>query len=164
MSVSDDQVNRQYKEISRSDDPCSGQYLLVVLAGCMKNKERKRMKILKKEEAPQYERDNIRSYLLVGESTVGAKHITTTLVEMESGGVQQPHHHATEQCYMILEGSGIMEVEGEQRPVAEGDTVFIPSNSVHGLQNTGQRTLRYISAGSPVFGQEDEEAFWPLNR
>jgi len=66
------------------------------------------MKIITKEKAPQYERDKIRSYLLVAESTVGAKHITTTLVEMEPGGIQKPHHHETEQCYMILEGKGIM--------------------------------------------------------
>jgi len=121
------------------------------------------MKIIKKENSPQYARDNIRSFLLVAESTVGAKYITTTLVEMGPGGIQKPHRHETEQCYMILEGNGIMEVEGEKASVGAGDTIFIPSNSLHGLVNESQTTLKYLSAGSPVFGTKKEQELWPLN-
>ncbi len=119
--------------------------------------------MITKEGAPQYERDGIRSYLLVAESTVGAKHITTSLVEMEPGGTQKPHHHETEQCYMILEGRGVMEVDGQRSGVRSGDTVFIPSNSVHSLVNDGTALLKYLSAGSPVFGTSDERELWPLN-
>jgi mannose-6-phosphate isomerase-like protein (cupin superfamily) len=121
------------------------------------------MKIMTAKTAPQYERDKIRSYLLVAESTVGAKHITTSLVEMQPGGIQRPHHHGTEQCYMILEGRGVMEVNGEQSEVAAGDTIFIPSNHVHSLVNSGPVTLKYFSAGSPVFGAANEYELWPLN-
>ena len=120
------------------------------------------MKIIRKESSPQYVRDNIRSFLLVAESTVGAKHITTSLVEMEPGGIQKPHHHETEQCYMILEGKGIMEIDGEKAAISAGDTIFIPSNCVHSLLNESQTTLKYFSAGSPVFGLEKERALWPL--
>lgn len=121
------------------------------------------MKIITPPKAPQYVRDQIRSYLLVAESTVGAKHITTSLVEMEPGGVQKLHHHETEQCYMILEGQGVMEVDGEKAEVKAGDTIFIPSNNVHGLVNNGQTILRYFSAGSPVFGASSERELWPMN-
>ncbi len=121
------------------------------------------MKIITKKEAPQYERDKIKSYLLVSEFTVGAENITTSLVEMEPGGVQKPHHHITEQCYMILEGSGVMEVDDEKSEVGAGETIFIPSNKVHGLINNGTTTLKYFSAGSPVFGSENEQILWPLN-
>jgi len=121
------------------------------------------MKIIRKENSPQYTRDHIRSFLLVAESTVGAKHITTTLVEMEPGGIQKPHHHETEQCYMILEGSGVMEIDGEKAAVGPGDTIFIPSDSIHSLHNESQTTLKYISAGSPVFGMKNERELWPLN-
>lgn len=120
------------------------------------------MKIITKQNAPQYERDNIRSFLLVAESTVGAKNITTSLVEMEPGGVQKPHRHKTEQCYTILEGKGIMEIDGEKAAVSAGDTVFIPSDSIHGLRNESQLPLKYLSAGSPVFGKENERELWPL--
>jgi mannose-6-phosphate isomerase-like protein (cupin superfamily) len=120
------------------------------------------MKIITKETSPQYARDHIRSYLLVAESTTGAKHITTTLVEMAPGGIQTPHHHKTEQCYMILSGKGTMEIDGDRARVQKGDTVFIPSNSVHSLINDGTDTLKYISAGSPVFGSSSERELWPI--
>ncbi len=121
------------------------------------------MKIITQKNAPQYKRDQIRSYLLVAESTVGAKHITTSLVEMEPSGIQKPHHHKTEQCYVILEGQGVMVVDGEQADVRSGDTIFIPSNSVHSLVNDGTTILKYLSAGSPVFGESNERDLWPLN-
>ena len=121
------------------------------------------MKIITQAKAPQYERDQIRSYLLVAESTVGAKHITTSLVEMEPDGIQKPHHHETEQCYMILEGQGVMKVDSEQAEVRVGDTIFVPSNSVHSLVNGGETVLKYLSAGAPVFGASSERELWPLN-
>ncbi len=121
------------------------------------------MNIIRKEQAPQYERDGIRSYLLVSESTTGAKYITTTLVEMNPGGVQKPHSHKTEQCYTIIEGQGLMRVDDDKQIVNAGDTIFIPSNSLHGLENTGKEILRYLSAGSPVFGFKKEKELWPLN-
>jgi quercetin dioxygenase-like cupin family protein len=100
------------------------------------------MKISTKKNALQYERDNIRSFLLVAESTVGAQHITTSLVEMEPGGIQKPHRHKTEQCYMILEGKGIMDVDGEKAAIAAGDTIFIPSNNLHSLRNEGKMLFK----------------------
>lgn len=121
------------------------------------------IKIITKKDAPQYERDKIRSYLLVSEHTVGAKMITTSLVEMETGGIQRPHRHKTEQCYMILEGKGVMEVDGEKAEVSAGDTIYIPSDSLHGLINDGTGVLKYLSAGSPVFGSASERELWPLN-
>ena len=120
------------------------------------------MDITRKETSPRYSRDGITSYLLVGESTTGSESITTTLVEMNPGGKQHIHSHVTEQCYMILEGQGLMTVGEEAEVVENGDVVFIPSNSPHGLKNTGEGMLRYISAGSPVFGKEKEKSFWPL--
>ena len=121
------------------------------------------MKIIRKETAPQYQRDNIRSFLLIAESTVGAKSLTTSLVEMAPGGTQKPHHHETEQCYTILQGRGTMAVDGEEAPVTAGDTIFIPANHTHSLHNPGPETLTYLSAGSPVFGAENEKKLWPLN-
>jgi mannose-6-phosphate isomerase-like protein (cupin superfamily) len=82
---------------------------------------------------------------------------------MKPGGIQKSHHHKTEQCYMILEGNGVMEINGEQSEVSAGDTIFIPSNSFHGLRNENQKMLKYLSAGSPVSGEGTEREFWPLS-
>lgn len=120
------------------------------------------MKITDKHTARHYKRDNITSYLLVSEEATGAKQITTSLVEMEPGGRQHIHSHKMEQCYFILEGAGVMTIGNETREVSAGMSIFIPSNEPHGLTNTTDGVLRYLSAGSPPFGAESELKYWPL--
>jgi mannose-6-phosphate isomerase-like protein (cupin superfamily) len=120
------------------------------------------MKIMTKSNAPRYRRDGITSYLLVSETTTGARHITTSLVEMQPRGRQHLHRHKTEQCYFILSGSGKMTVGKEIKTVKTGDAVFIPSNAPHGLVNSDTQILKYYSTGSPPFGKEKEPELWPL--
>lgn len=42
---------------------------------------------------------------------------------------QQPH--ADDEVYVVLEGSGVLEVDGESVPVAEGDAVFVEAGADH---------------------------------
>jgi mannose-6-phosphate isomerase-like protein (cupin superfamily) len=118
--------------------------------------------VMWKGSAPRYKRDNIVSYLLVSELTGNSKNLAITLVEMEPEGVQHVHSHEPEQMYYILEGSGVMTVDAEERPVKAGDCVFIPSFAKHGLKNTGETVLRYLSAASPSFTREECQRYWPL--
>ena len=46
-----------------------------------------------------------------------------------AGDSQQPH--ADDELYVVLEGSGVLNVEGEAIPVAEGQSVFVPAGAVH---------------------------------
>jgi mannose-6-phosphate isomerase-like protein (cupin superfamily) len=42
---------------------------------------------------------------------------------------QQPH--ADDEVYVVLEGSGILDVEGTSVPVQEGSAVFVEAGAVH---------------------------------
>ena len=42
---------------------------------------------------------------------------------------QQPHDD--DELYIVLEGSGVLEVEGEQVPVREGTAVFVEAGAEH---------------------------------
>jgi mannose-6-phosphate isomerase-like protein (cupin superfamily) len=42
---------------------------------------------------------------------------------------QQPH--ADDEVYVVLEGSGVLEVSGESVPVQEGDAVFVEAGAEH---------------------------------
>jgi mannose-6-phosphate isomerase-like protein (cupin superfamily) len=42
---------------------------------------------------------------------------------------QQPH--ADDEIYVVLEGSGVLEVSGENVPVQEGDAVFVEAGAQH---------------------------------
>ena len=46
----------------------------------------------------------------------------------------EPDHqtaHADDELYVVLEGRGVLTVEGEQTPVEEGKAVFVPAGSDH---------------------------------
>ena len=42
---------------------------------------------------------------------------------------QQPHED--DELYVVLEGTGVLEVEGEQVPVKEGSAVFVEAGAEH---------------------------------
>jgi mannose-6-phosphate isomerase-like protein (cupin superfamily) len=42
---------------------------------------------------------------------------------------QQPH--ADDEVYVVIEGSGVLEVEDESVPVSEGDAVFVEAGADH---------------------------------
>ena len=42
---------------------------------------------------------------------------------------QQPH--ADDEVYVVLEGTGVLEVEGEQVELREGHAVFVPAGAEH---------------------------------
>ena len=44
---------------------------------------------------------------------------------------QQPHED--DEIYLVLEGTGVLEVEGESVPVEEGTTVFVEAGADHRL-------------------------------
>src|SRR5512141_3278615 len=51
-----------------------------------------------------------------------------TLVAPEADR-QQPHED--DELYVVLEGTGVLEVEGEQVPVREGTAVFVEAGAEH---------------------------------
>jgi mannose-6-phosphate isomerase-like protein (cupin superfamily) len=53
---------------------------------------------------------------------------------------QQPHED--DELYVVLEGRGVLEVEGESTPVQEGSAVFVPAGADHGF--TGYEGLSVL--------------------
>ncbi len=75
-------------------------------------------------------------------------------VEVAPGSHQRVHGHVPEQVYVIVQGSGKMRVGEEERRVEEGDLVHVPSNVLHGIENTSEGALVYVSAATPAIGVE----------
>ena len=59
-------------------------------------------------------------------------------------------HHAQEEMFFILEGTGTLRVAGEMVPVRAGDVVFVPPGPEypHQLINTSDAPLRYLSVST----------------
>jgi mannose-6-phosphate isomerase-like protein (cupin superfamily) len=52
---------------------------------------------------------------------------------------QQPH--ADDEVYVVLEGSGVLDVEGEQVPMREGSAVFVEAGAEHRFSGYEQLAL-----------------------
>ena len=56
-------------------------------------------------------------------------------------------HHAQEELFIVLEGTGTLRVAGEMLPLRAGDVVFVPPGPEypHQLINTSDAPLKYLS-------------------
>ena len=72
------------------------------------------------------------------------------------GAATQRHHHArTEEIYVVLAGSGRMEVEGDERDVGPGDAVLIPAGARHQIRAGAAGELRFLCCCAPPYSDAD---------
>jgi len=75
--------------------------------------------------------------------------ITCGVADLEPGGWLGLHRHAPPEIYYVLAGTGIVTLNGNDRPVKAGSAVFIPGMAEHGILQTGTELLRFFY-GFPV--------------
>jgi mannose-6-phosphate isomerase-like protein (cupin superfamily) len=77
--------------------------------------------------------------------------------EVDVGSATLPHRLQQEtEVYCIVRGSGRMHVDDEVREVAEGDVVLIPPGARQWIENTGDRTLRFLCLVDPPWREEHD--------
>jgi mannose-6-phosphate isomerase-like protein (cupin superfamily) len=114
------------------------------------------MRVRRLSEAHVAERGRLRSYFLMDAGDLGSRNLSVTWVDVPPGARQQAHSHEdSEQIYVIVRGRGRMQVAGDQEDVGEGDLVFIPPATAHGIKNHGEETLVYITAAAPPVSMEE---------
>jgi len=59
-------------------------------------------------------------------------------------------HRVQEQVYHVLDGEGMMEIDGKRQVVRRHDVIFIPPGVEHGISNTGLGDLTFIVATAPA--------------
>ena len=59
-------------------------------------------------------------------------------------------HKVQEQVYHVIEGEGMMEMDGKRQVVRRHDVIYIPPGVEHGISNTGLSDLTFIVATTPV--------------
>jgi mannose-6-phosphate isomerase-like protein (cupin superfamily) len=71
-----------------------------------------------------------------------------------AGGATERHYHKlAEEIYFILEGSGVIEIDGESRAVAPGDAILIPAGAWHTI--AAREELRFLCCCAPPYAHED---------
>ena len=59
-------------------------------------------------------------------------------------------HKVQEQVYHVLDGEGMMEMDGKRQVVRKHDVIYIPPGVEHGISNTGLGDLTFIVATTPA--------------
>jgi mannose-6-phosphate isomerase-like protein (cupin superfamily) len=67
---------------------------------------------------------------------------------------QRHYHTASEEIYFLLDGGGLMEIDGEEREVGPGDAVLISPGAWHSLR-AGSTGARLLCMCAPPYTHED---------
>jgi len=71
--------------------------------------------------------------------SIPGRHAVQVRGEFDPGGAVGKHTHPGEELSIVLEGTLLLEVEGQApRTVKVGDSIFIPTGTVHAVKNTGK--------------------------
>lgn len=74
------------------------------------------------------------------------------------GAQTTPHRHPrSEEFYYVIEGAGVMSIDGESSEVGVGDAILIPPGAAHTLKNTGMSALTILCCCAPPYSHEDTE-------
>ena len=94
--------------------------------------------------APLYESNDAR--LATG---TAARKLGASVDTVPPGKMACPYHlhHAQEEMFIVIEGSGTLRVAGERVPIRAGDVIFIPPGPEfpHHIVNTSDAPLKYLS-------------------
>jgi mannose-6-phosphate isomerase-like protein (cupin superfamily) len=66
---------------------------------------------------------------------------------------QRHYHAASEEIYVVLEGEGELEIDGERRRVGVGDAALIPAGAWHEIVATS--ALRFLCCCAPPYSDDD---------
>ena len=94
----------------------------------------------------------IRSILDLSNAPVEQQSLAEATIAM--GNATERHYHkVSEEFYFLLEGEGVMELDGETRVMQPGDAVVIPAGAGHQIAATSD--LRFLCCCAPTYSHED---------
>jgi mannose-6-phosphate isomerase-like protein (cupin superfamily) len=91
------------------------------------------------------------SKALVRPETAGSRLIDYRISTYQPMAQVELHtHKVQEQVYHVLDGEGMMEMDGKRRVVRRHDVIYIPPGVEHAIVNTGLTDLTFIVATTPA--------------
>jgi len=88
---------------------------------------------------------------LVLPETAGSRHLDYRISLYQPMAYVELHAHAVqEQIYHVLEGEGLMEIDGKKHVVRKHDVIYLPPGVAHAIQNSGLVDLLFLVITSPV--------------
>jgi quercetin dioxygenase-like cupin family protein len=89
--------------------------------------------------------------MLVRPESCGSSSIDYRISVYQPRAYVAPHkHRIQEQVYHVLEGEGLMELDGKKQVVRKDDVIFIPPGIEHAIYNTGMTDIKFVVVTSPA--------------
>jgi mannose-6-phosphate isomerase-like protein (cupin superfamily) len=76
---------------------------------------------------------------------------------VKPGDTTREHRLRTSEVYYIMEGEGIIHIDGKSAPVHPGSTIYIPPMAKQSITNPGKKALKFICIVDPAWRKGDEE-------
>ena len=81
------------------------------------------------------------------------KHSLAEATMAPGQSTERHYHKLCEEFYFLLEGTALMDIDGETREVGPGDAILIPAGARH--QITARSKLRFLCSCSPFYDHAD---------
>jgi quercetin dioxygenase-like cupin family protein len=109
------------------------------------------MELIRASDISELSNSGVTSRQLLFPENSTSTRLTITRVRVAPGARNPPHRHPTsEQVWLALRGRGQLLLEGGETVLfSEGDVVRFEDGDLHGLLNTGDADLEYVSVTSP---------------
>ena len=74
---------------------------------------------------------------------------------LPAGGATERHYHKlSEEFYFVMEGTAVMEIDGEEKDVSPGDGILIPAGAWHQITAKADG-LRILCCCAPPYSHDD---------
>ncbi len=66
------------------------------------------------------------------------------VLELTEGGYSPKHSHPWPHINYILEGQGVLHLEGEDHEIKKGSYAYVPGDKLHQFKNPGKDVFKFI--------------------
>ncbi|KAK6380221.1 hypothetical protein LTS17_005410 [Exophiala oligosperma] len=102
-------------------------------------------------------RGNLTWHTLFSASKTPTDSLTAGIATCPPGtGHLCPHRHEQAEIYYITQGRGVVVIDGVEREVQSGDTIYIPGNAEHGIRNSCATTTSEEGSGTDRVDDREE--------
>jgi mannose-6-phosphate isomerase-like protein (cupin superfamily) len=91
---------------------------------------------------------------LFGIPTLKLKEVSLAYAILPKGKKTDEHLHKFLEIYVIAKGKGIMQINNKKEKILEGDSILIPKNSHHCIENSGNKNLEFYCICVPSFTEK----------
>ncbi len=95
-------------------------------------------RVIRREEVESLQRAPGVSVASSVTKEVGATEISSGITTFQAGSSNTTHYHNAEESVIVMEGEGILMINGEENHVRQYDAAFITPGTHHRLINNGE--------------------------